>query len=153
MRKILFASLIIFNVSLFSNDSEIIQKINNVLPDGLKVISVQDSEINGIKIVDIGDLQPLYVSEDGNHFFFGDLYQVDRSEIENLTEVHKNFKRKDLLDEALTNDDFISFKSDNQKHEIVVFTDVDCGYCRKFHSEIGQYNGLGITVNFVAFPR
>ena len=56
MRKILFASLIIFNVSLFSNDSEIIQKINNVLPDGLKVISVQDSEINGIKIVDIGDL-------------------------------------------------------------------------------------------------
>ena len=50
MRKILFASLIIFNVSLFSNDSKIIQKINNVLPDGLKVISVQDSEINGIKI-------------------------------------------------------------------------------------------------------
>ena len=122
MRKIFFASLIIFNVSLFSNDSEIIQKINNVLPDGLKVISVQDSEINGIMIVDIGDLQPLYVSEDGNHFFFGDLYQVDRSEIENLTEVHKNFKRKDLLDKALTNDDFISFRSNNQKHEIVVFT-------------------------------
>ena len=73
MRKILFASLIIFNVSLFSNDSEIIQKINNVLPDGLKVISVQDSEINGIIIVDIGDLQPLYVSEDGKHFFLGDL--------------------------------------------------------------------------------
>ena len=23
----------------------------------------------------------------------------------------------------------------------------------KFHSEIGQYNGLGITVNYVAFPR
>ena len=64
--------------------------------------------------------------------FFGDLWGVDRSEIENLTEVHKNFKRKDLLDEALTNDDFISFKSDNQKHEIIVFTDVDCGYCENF---------------------
>ncbi|GIS26795.1 MAG: hypothetical protein CM15mP127_11680 [Gammaproteobacteria bacterium] len=37
--------------------------------------------------------------------------------------------------------------------KLVVFTDVDCGYCRKFHSEIGQYNGLGITVNYVAFPR
>ena len=153
MRKILFASLIIFNVSLFSNDSKIIQKINNVLPDGLKVISVQDSEINGIKIVDIGDLQPLYVSEDGDHFFFGDLYQVDRSEIENLTEVHKNFKRKDLLDEALTNDDFISFKSDNQKHEIVVFTDVDCGFCRKFHNQIASYLDEGIQVNYLAFPR
>ena len=153
MRKILFASLIIFNVSLFSNDSKIIQKINNVLPDGLKVISVQDSEINGIKIVDIGDLQPLYVSEDGNHFFFGDLYQVDRSEIENLTEVHKNFKRKDLLDKALTNDDFISFKSDNQKHEIVVFTDVDCGFCRKFHNQIASYLDEGIQVNYLAFPR
>jgi thiol:disulfide interchange protein DsbC len=36
---------------------------------------------------------------------------------------------------------------------ITVFTDVDCGYCRKFHSEIEDYNAQGITVNYVAFPR
>ena len=34
-----------------------------------------------------------------------------------------------------------------------VFTDVDCGYCRKFHSQIQAYNELGIQVNYLAFPR
>ena len=36
---------------------------------------------------------------------------------------------------------------------MIIFTDVDCGYCRKFHNEINDFNDLGITVNYVAFPR
>jgi thiol:disulfide interchange protein DsbC len=35
----------------------------------------------------------------------------------------------------------------------IVFTDVDCGYCRKFHGEIDDFNAQGITVKYVAFPR
>ena len=36
---------------------------------------------------------------------------------------------------------------------MTVFTDVDCGYCRKFHNEIDQYNNLGISIKYLAFPR
>jgi thiol:disulfide interchange protein DsbC len=30
---------------------------------------------------------------------------------------------------------------------------MDCGYCRQLHSEIAQYNKLGIRVRYAAFPR
>ena len=53
----------------------------------------------------------------------------------------------------MSSTDFITFAAKNTKHIITVFTDVDCGYCRKFHSEIDEYNNIGITVNYVAFPR
>jgi len=34
-----------------------------------------------------------------------------------------------------------------------VFTDLDCGYCRKLHSEMAKYNELGIRVRYLFFPR
>ena len=49
--------------------------------------------------------------------------------------------------------ELISFKSSNEEHVVTVFTDVDCGYCRKLHNEIKEYNKLGITINYAAFPR
>ena len=36
---------------------------------------------------------------------------------------------------------------------IQVFTDVDCGYCRKLHNEMAQINELGIEVRYLAYPR
>jgi len=34
-----------------------------------------------------------------------------------------------------------------------VFTDVDCGYCRKLHSQMSELNELGIRVRYLAYPR
>jgi thiol:disulfide interchange protein DsbC len=34
-----------------------------------------------------------------------------------------------------------------------VFTDTDCGYCQKLHSEVPELNRLGVEVRYVAFPR
>jgi thiol:disulfide interchange protein DsbC len=39
------------------------------------------------------------------------------------------------------------------EHNIFVFTDVDCGYCRQFHNQIDDYLNLGIKVNYLAYPR
>ncbi|NOT84829.1 MAG: DsbC family protein, partial [Methylococcaceae bacterium] len=36
---------------------------------------------------------------------------------------------------------------------VYVFTDIDCGYCRKLHSEIDQYLAAGISVRYLFFPR
>ncbi|MFO1474620.1 MAG: thioredoxin fold domain-containing protein [Lysobacterales bacterium] len=49
--------------------------------------------------------------------------------------------------------DRIVFRAPNAKHAVVVFTDVECGFCRKFHSQIADYNKAGITVEYMAFPR
>ena len=47
----------------------------------------------------------------------------------------------------------IEFKAKNERYVVNVFTDISCGYCQKLHNEIAQYNDLGITVRYLAFPR
>jgi thiol:disulfide interchange protein DsbC len=152
--KIFFIILIlIFAFDAKSDELLISSKINAVLPDGMSVQSIKESQIENLFIVDIGDLQPIYASKNGEFFFYGELYAVEGNTLQNTTKDEINLKRKSILDEALPKDDFISFKSQNEKYRVTIFTDVDCGYCRKFHSEIKDFNDLGITVNYVAFPR
>ena len=152
--KLFFLILIsIFAIDSKSDESIISSKINAVLPEGMSVKSVKESQIENLFIVDIGDLQPIYASKNGEFFFYGELYAVNGNMLQNTTKDEINLKRKSILDETLSEDDFISFKSENEKHRVTIFTDVDCGYCRKFHNEIKDFNDLGITINYVAFPR
>ena len=142
----------IFFLSLFSYTNTIEEKVLAVLPPESKIESIEESVIDGLFKVYFGDLQPLYVSEDGNYFIYGDLYQIEKGSVKNLSIVDLDNRRKVLLD-AIPVEDLIQYKSENQKHNIFVFTDVDCRYCRKFHSQISEYNNLGISVNYDAFPR
>ena len=153
MRLLLFIFILVFSSDTKSDELLISSKINAVLPDGMSVQSIKESQIENLFIVDIGDLQPIYASKNGEFFFYGELYAVKGNTLQNTTKDEINLKRKSILDEALSKDDFISFKSKNEKYRVTIFTDVDCGYCRKFHNEIKDFNDLGITVNYVAFPR
>jgi len=36
---------------------------------------------------------------------------------------------------------------------VTVFTDVDCGYCRKLHSQIAEFNRAGVKVRYMMYPR
>ena len=153
MKIFLIILILIFAPDAKPDDLLISSKINAVLPEGMSVQSVKKSQIENLYIVDIGDLQPIYASKNGEFFFYGELYAVNGNMLQNTTKDEINLKRKSILDEALSEGDFITFKSDNEKHRVTIFTDVDCGYCRKFHNEINDFNDLGITVNYVAFPR
>ena len=153
MKILLFVLILIFVSDVKSDELLISSKINAVLPQGMSVQSIKESQIKNLYVVDIGDLQPIYASKDGEFFFYGELYAVNGNMLQNTTKDEINLKRKSILDEAFSEDDFISFKSKNEKHKVTIFTDVDCGYCRKFHNEIKDFNDLGITINYVAFPR
>ena len=45
------------------------------------------------------------------------------------------------------------FGKQGSPYTITVFTDIDCGYCRKMHSQIADYNRLGIRVRYLFYPR
>ena len=153
MKLLFFIFLFIYSFELQSDELQIISSLKKVLPEGMSVQNVKKSQIENLYIVDIGDLQPLYVSEDGEFFFYGELYSINGNQLENTTKNEINLKRRKILDNELDVNDFISFKSDDEKFKVIIFTDVDCGYCRKFHNEIADFNNLGISVNYVAFPR
>ena len=42
----------------------------------------------------------------------------------------------------------IVYKAPKEQHVITVFTDITCGYCRKLHEQMADYNALGITVRY-----
>ena len=80
------------------------------------------------------------------------MYSIKNESIKNLTQEDINNNRSNIIKD-IEEEDFIYFKSSAERHLITVFTDVDCGYCRKFHKEIESYNLKGISVRYLAFPR
>lgn len=91
-----------------------------------------------------------YVSADGKYYFGGDLYEIEGQT--NLTEERRGGLRAKLL-AGLAEKDMIVFSPKDPKYTITVFTDLDCAYCRKLHSEIAEINKLGIKVRYAAYPR
>lgn len=91
-----------------------------------------------------------YVTADGRYFVAGDLFELGSRQ--NLTERAREQSRRATL-ASIVPADTIVFAPASPKHRVTVFTDVDCGYCRKFHQGIAAYNDLGIAVRYVAYPR
>jgi thiol:disulfide interchange protein DsbC len=116
---------------------------------GAKAENVVPSPIPGMFEIRLGS-DVAYVSADGRYLISGDLFDVDART--NLTEAGRSDTRKKLL-AKLDEKDMIVFEPQKTKHTITVFTDVDCGYCRKLHSEIEQINKLGVRVRYMAYPR
>lgn len=127
--------------------------LSKVTTSNVKIISVNDTPINGIKevMVDGGrGSEILYLSEDGKYIINGTLFDIENRV--DLTDQKKSVIRKDLLadiDDSLR----INFYPDKMEHHVTVFTDIDCGYCRKLHAEVQQYNDLGIGISYLFFPR
>jgi len=91
-----------------------------------------------------------YVSDDGRYLLQGDLIDLDTQV--NLSEESRNSARRDLI-ASVQDDDAILFSPVDVKHSITVFTDVDCAYCRKLHSQIDEYLSAGIEVRYLLYPR
>jgi thiol:disulfide interchange protein DsbC len=91
-----------------------------------------------------------YVTADGKYAIGGDL--IDLSKNDNLTESHRRALRTQMIG-AIPESDMLMFGPRDPRYTITVFTDVDCGYCRQLHSQISEYNRLGIRVRYLFFPR
>lgn len=150
--KLLINSLVIFSLTILSDEYEIKEKISSILPPGTQIESIEQSDFPDIYKVYYGDVQPLYVSKDGKYFLYGDMFQISSSKIINLTATDITKRRMQLMKD-IAKDELISFLSKNESYSVTVFTDVDCGYCRKLHKEIKDYNKEGISIHYAAFPR
>ena len=91
-----------------------------------------------------------YVTADGKYAIAGDLYDLHTNV--DLTENQRRATRVRLLS-AIPESQMVIFGPKDARHTVTVFTDVDCAYCRKFHSQIADYNRMGIRVRYVFYPR
>ncbi|MDH3977872.1 MAG: DsbC family protein [Gammaproteobacteria bacterium] len=111
--------------------------------------AVQPSPIEGLYEVMVGG-QIIYVSRDGQYLLQGDLF--DAAQEVNLTEERRAIARQVAVS-AVAETDMILFSPDEVKHTVTVFTDIDCGYCRKLHRDMAGYNARGIEVRYMFYPR
>ena len=115
-------------------------------------VDVRRSAIENVFEVSVGGSAVYYMSGDARYVIQGDM--IDLQTRVNLTEDRRSGFRRELLSEL---DDAATVlfapKRGKAEHTITVFTDIDCGYCRKLHREIAQINDLGIAVRYAFYPR
>ena len=87
---------------------------------------------------------------DGDFVLLGDLYNtVDKVNLGDKA----NSERMATLIADVSAEKMIVFGPEKPERYITVFTDIDCGYCRKLHDEVPQLNKAGIQVRYLSFPR
>ncbi|VAW75810.1 Thiol:disulfide interchange protein DsbC [hydrothermal vent metagenome] len=116
---------------------------------GISIGSIGSTPIPGLYEVVIGS-QVVYVSADGRYVLQGEL--VDFKTQKSLTEERRSSIRREIVD-SIDESKMIIFKPEKVKYVVTVFTDIDCGYCRKLHSQIDQYLEKGIEIRYLFFPR
>jgi thiol:disulfide interchange protein DsbC len=91
-----------------------------------------------------------YVSEDGRYLLQGDM--IDLVNQVNLSEQARTVGRLKVM-APVGDDQAILFSPADTKYSVTVFTDVECTYCRKLHSQIDEYLAQGIEIRYLLYPR
>ena len=144
MKKIMTAlSLLTMSAGAMADDAALKSKLEKL---GVKDIEIQSSPIKGLRTV-ISDQGVFYAEDGGEYLLQGNIYKLSDKGISNIS----NNVLMDKLN-ALTSE-MIVYPAKNEKHVVTVFMDITCHYCHLLHQQIKEYNDLGITVRYLAFPR
>ncbi|MFW2422504.1 MAG: DsbC family protein [Porticoccaceae bacterium] len=126
--------------------------IESVRPD-LELKIIGPAPVAGLYEVQVVNGPVLYVSADGGHFFDGSLFRIEQGSFVDVAGVRLNAERAEKL-AAIDTSNMIIYRPDSPSRAVItVFTDIDCGYCRKLHRELDELLDYGIEVRYLAYPR
>jgi thiol:disulfide interchange protein DsbC len=120
---------------------------------GLKVASVERSEISGLYAVQFESGPLVYATAAGDYFIAGDLYSVGKGGFVNLAEQRRDVQRAQKLGTLDTAEMIVFPAQGKPRAQLSVFTDVTCFYCQKLHREVPELNRHGVEVRYLAYPR
>lgn len=143
---------LVSSVGVAADADEAIRKTLKALDPDMPVEAIAESPMPGVYQVQLAGGRQLYTSADGQFLLQGYLYQVKDGKAVNLTEREESRGVAKMLN-AIPASEMVVFPAKQPKTHITVFTDTDCGYCQKLHSEVPELNRLGVEVRYMAFPR
>lgn len=132
-----------------SEELKVVQEKVSSLFQEIKPEHIFPSPIDGWYTIRKGAIVA-YISSDGRYLLQGDVIDLDQQV--NLSELERNEARIDMM-AAIPDSETIIFSPDEVLHRVSVFTDVDCTYCRRLHSQIDEYLEKGIEVRYLLYPR
>ncbi|MGG5872002.1 bifunctional protein-disulfide isomerase/oxidoreductase DsbC [Pseudomonas peli] len=140
------------SVGVAADADQAIRNSLKAIDPALPIEAIAESPMPGVYQVELAGGRQLYTSADGQFLLQGYLFQVKNGQPVNLTEAAESRGVVKLLD-AIPTSEMVVFAPKQPKTHITVFTDTDCGYCQKLHSEVPELNRLGVEVRYLAFPR
>ena len=146
--------LLLISISPFSlafdegEEARIIEKLHRVSSGEIMIERVEPSEAEGVYIVTMGSRE-YYIYSHGDYILVGDLYDAVRQV--DVGQERANQKIAQAISEV-PETDMIMMGEPLGKH-VTVFTDTDCFYCQKFHTEVEVLQSQGIQVRYLMFPR
>jgi len=133
-----------------SQDTE--QKIRSslaVLLPGLRPDGIRTTPVDNLYEVTFGT-RLVYVTGDGRFLLQGKI--VDLETRSSITEDRLSALKMAAMAQV-GEDSMVIYGPDDAKYTVSVFTDIDCGFCRKLHSEMAKYNDAGIRIRYLFYPR
>ena len=125
------------------------QALKGLVEDSDQIGSIAESPMAGVYEVEIRG-HNYYVHTHGEYILIGRLYDyvrgVDLATVKSDKALHEYVVATPVAD-------MVVMKPGETKRYLNVFTDVDCGYCRQFHSEVPELTQAGVEVRYLAFPR
>lgn len=135
-------------VASASDYGDIEERIQGLVAE-IQELAVSETPVPGLKQVRVNN-EIIYMSDDGRYLLQGRFIDLD-TQID-LTDAARSGLRRERL-ANLDSSEFVSFGPEDAEYELLVFTDPDCGYCRRLHEQMAEYNSNGIRIHYMAFPR
>lgn len=139
------AAILMFAATAQANESVIRKALTTQFP-GAQIASVKKTPYSGLFEVYL-DGQLVYVDGKAQYIFAGDVIELKSRD--NLTQARLN--QLQAIDwKILPLDNALKTVKGNGARKLVVFSDVDCPYCRKFEAELAKVDN--ITVYTFLYP-
>ena len=142
-------TIAISTLAMADDDYSVVEERIRALAPQTKSIAISETPVDGILMVQVGG-DIVYATADGKYLIQGRMMDLETRE--DLTEAAKAGVRREIL-ASVDPSKQITFAPEAPKYDLMVFTDIDCGYCRKLHAQMAEYNEQGIAIHYMAFPR
>jgi thiol:disulfide interchange protein DsbC len=127
--------------SAFAQEATIRKNLAERLPSFSKIDEVSKTPMNGLYEVRVNDSDIFYTDAEGNFLIQGNLIDVKAKR--NLTE--ERVEKLSAIDfDALPFKDAFKIVRGNGKRKLAVFEDPNCGYCKRFETDLQKINDVTI---------
>lgn len=151
-QRLVLAAGVALGAGAAADEDTVRSQLEQRMP-GLPIANIAESAMAGVYAVELEDGAMLYVSADGRHAIAGDMYALTAEGPVNLAEARRAQRRRELIAGVDVSDMIVFAPRGEARAVLHVFTDVDCGYCRKLHDERQALREHGIELRYLAYPR
>ncbi len=149
---VLLGLLLMLPVWAVDPTAAIKMRFSHSFPD-VQITAIQPAAAPGWYVVQADGMSPVFMTGDARYMVQGDFVRFDGDQIVNLSDQVLQKQAVSSLAAVPATQEIIFPAKQHTRASVYVFTDIDCGYCRKLHSQIEGYNAEGIEVRYLAWPR